>query len=108
MGCNAENDYHTLDESNARWFTPTRKCEAPEITSKKLQITNSDVYCVGKELNVMIEEFKKPIARDIIAVVTSLLIAMDTKRMMLMQAEQFAWNKVPRSTRRQQLFVSER
>ena len=58
----------------------------------------------------MIEEFKKPIARDIIAVVTSLLIAMDTKRMMLMQAEQFAWNKVPRSygTSRQQLFVSER
>ena len=36
----------------------------------------------------MIEEFKKPIAREIIAVVTSLLIESITNRMTLMETEQ--------------------
>ena len=79
---------HAQDEWNARWYTATRKYEAPEITSGKAHTRKSDAYSVGKTLDSVIKEFKKPIARDIADVVTSLLVGSVTNRLKLVEAEQ--------------------
>ena len=79
---------HAQDEANARWYTSTTKYEAPEITLEKPHTRKSDAYSIGKTLESMIEALKKPMARDIAAVLTSLLITSDTKRMTLEEAEQ--------------------
>ena len=79
---------HAQDEENARWYTTTRKYEAPEISLGKPHTRKSDAYSVGKTLDSMINELNKPVARDIAAVVESLLIESDSLRMTLVQAEQ--------------------
>ena len=79
---------HAQDEENARWYTTTRQYEAPEITSEKPHSKSSDAYCVGRTLDLVIKEFKKPFERVIATVVSSLFIASDTERMTLMEAEQ--------------------
>ena len=47
----------------------------------------SDAFSVGKSLDVIIKQFPNPVASNVAAVVASLLIESDSKRMLLMEAE---------------------
>ena len=79
---------HAQDERNAKWCTATKTYQAPEISLGQPHTTKSDAYSVGKTLDSVIREFKKPVAHDIAAVVSSLLIESDVKRITLLEAEQ--------------------
>lgn len=78
---------HAQEAMNAQWYTTTRKYEAPEISLGSPHSRMSDAFSVGKSLDVIIKQFPNPVASNVAAVVASLLIESDSKRMLLMEAE---------------------